>query len=142
MKRVPFLLVMLVIALSLAAFLFVGCGPDDQTAKVEFKHGKTAWLLMPYTGEHWWSTLVDYLGQAIEADGWKFEFATAEGSDTTQYEQIITYAQQADILFVCPVSREGINEAIRIAEEEYHCPVVVYKDAITGKASLCAQQRL
>lgn len=139
MKRVPFLLVMLVIALSLAAFLLVGCSQDDQQATGEFKHGKTVWLLMPYTGEHWWTTLVEYLKQPIEADGWKFEFATAEGSDTTQYEQIITYAQQADILFICPVSREGVNEAIRIAEEEYHCPVVVYKDAITGKASLCAQ---
>jgi len=105
----------------------------------EFKHGKTVWLLMPYTGEFWWNMLVAFLEERVKADGWNFNFTTAEGSDTTQFDQIVTYARQADILFIDPTSIDGVNEAVRIAEEQYHTPVVIYKDYISGKARLCAQ---
>ena len=111
----------------------------SQAEEMKFKHGKTVWLLMPYTGEFWWNTIVEYVGKAVKLDGWNFNFTTAEGSDTTQFDQITTYAQKADILFVFPTSFTGINEAVRIAEEQYHCPVVVYKDFITGAARVCAQ---
>jgi len=104
---------------------------------MEFKYGKTVWLLMPYTGEYWWVTCMEYLKRTVEADGWKFNFATAEGSDTLQSDQLISYAQMADILFVYPTSMEGINEAVRTAEEVYHCPVVICKDYITGKGRFC-----
>jgi len=110
-----------------------------KTTTMEFKNGKTVWLLMPYTGEFWWNMLVTFLEKAVEADGWNFNFTTAEGSDTTQFEQITTYAQQADILFVNPTTMTAINEAVRIAEEQYHTPVVIYKDYITGAARLCIQ---
>ena len=109
----------------------------NATTPMEFKHGKTVWLSMPYTGEFWWNTITDFLRIRVEADGWKFNFSTADGSDTTQFEQIVTYAQQVDILFVCPHSINAQNEAIRIAEEKYHCPVVTYKDWITGKSRVC-----
>lgn len=102
-----------------------------------FKHGKTVWLLMPFTGAFFWRALVAYKEQAVKADGWNFNFATAEGSDTTQFDQIITYAQKADLLIVFPTSMGGVNEAIRRAEEEYRCPVIVYKNYITGKSRFC-----
>jgi len=66
----------------------------------EFKHGKTVWLLMPYTGEFWWDMLVTFLKEQVEKDGWNFQFSNAEGSDTMQFDQIINCAQRADILFV------------------------------------------
>jgi ABC-type sugar transport system substrate-binding protein len=127
----------ILISLAVSGVCFAGAKP--KTAAVEFKHGKTVWLLMPYTGEFWWNMLVTFLGNAVKADGWNFNFTTAEGSDTTQFEQITTYAQQADIIFCNPTSMTAVNEAIRIAEEEYHCPIVVYKDYITGAARVCAQ---
>jgi len=40
-------------------------------------------------------------------------------------------------LFVFPTSFSGINEAVRIAEEQYHCPVVSFKGYITGKSRFC-----
>lgn len=130
----------IVLLISVAIIAVAGVYPATSQAKeMEFKNGKTVWLLMPYTGEFWWNMLVTYLGNAAKADGWKFNFTTAEGSDTTQFDQITTYAQQADILFVDPTSMTAGNEAIRIAEEKYHCPVVVYKDYITGAARVCAQ---
>ena len=128
----------IVLVISVAIIAVAGVYPAISQPK-EFKQGKTVWLLMPYTGEFWWNMLVTFLGGAVKADGWNFNFATAEGSDTTQFDQITTYAQKADILFVDPTSMTGVNEAIRIAEEQYHCPVVVYKDYITGAARVCAQ---
>lgn len=101
----------------------------------EFKYGKTMWLLHVYTGEFWWNTIAEYLKQHVEASGWKFNFVSADGSDTTQFDQIITYAQQADILFVYPTSTTGINEAVATAENTYHCPVVAYTNYITGKSA-------
>jgi len=108
--------------------------------ELEFKNGKTVWCSMPYTGEYWWNCIKDYLRLAVEndPDGWTFNFDTANGSDTTQAEQIITYAQQADVLFVCPHSIDALNESIRVAEEQYHCPVVIYKDYISGAARVGA----
>ena len=130
----------IVLVISVAIIAIAGANPAISQAKeTEFKHGKTVWLLMPYTGEFWWNMLVTFLGEAVKADGWNFNHTTAEGSDTTLFDQITTYAQQADILFVDPTSMTAVNEAIRIAEEEYHCPVVVYKDYITGAARVCAQ---
>ena len=113
--------------------------PEQKAQTMEFKNGKTVWLLMPYTGEFWWNMLVTFLEKAVKADGWNFNFATAEGSDTTFFDQITTYAQKADILFIDPTSMTALNEAVRLAEEQYHCPVIVYKDAITGAARVCAQ---
>jgi ABC-type sugar transport system substrate-binding protein len=128
----------IVIVICVAIIGAAGVYPAMSQPK-EFKHGKTVWLLMPYTGEFWWNMLVTFLGNAVKADGWNFKFTTADGSDTTQFDQITTYAQQADILFVDPTSMTAENEAIRIAEEQYHCPVVVYKDYITGASRVCAQ---
>ena len=147
--------VMLVVSVGVA-FSFAGCKTTtaettaaettvaettaaETTAAVEFQHGKTVWLSMPYTGEYWWNMLVDFLRIRVEADGWKFNFATSEGSDSNQFEQIVNYSQQADILFVDPGNIDAQNEAIRIAEEENNCPVVIYKDYITGAARVCIQ---
>jgi ABC-type sugar transport system substrate-binding protein len=33
----------------------------------------------------------------------------------------------------------AINEAVRIAEEQYHTPVVIYKDRITGASRVCVE---
>jgi ABC-type sugar transport system substrate-binding protein len=115
-------------------FLSLTCMTNAATP-MEFKHGKTVWLLHVFTGEFWWNTIAEYLKQHVEADGWKFNFVSADGSDTTQFEQIITYAQQADILFVYPTSTNGPNEAVKTAEEQYHCPVVAYTNYITGKSA-------
>jgi ABC-type sugar transport system substrate-binding protein len=104
----------------------------------DFKNGKTVWLLMPYTGEFWWDMLVTFLKEQVEKDGWNFQFSNAEGSDTMQFDQIVNCAQRADIIFLNPTSISGVNEAVRIAEEQYHTPVVVYKDHISGKARVCA----
>ena len=112
-------------------------GVQPAMSQDKFAHGKTMWLLMPYTGEFWWNTIVEYVGRAVKLDGWNFSFATADGSDTTQFDQITTYAQKADILFVFPTSFKSINEAVRIAEEQYHCPVVSFKGYITGKSRFC-----
>lgn len=109
----------------------------DKKETTEFRHGKTMWLLMPYVGEYWWNTIVKYLELAVEHDGWQFNFDTANGSDATQSNQIITYAQHADILFVFPTSSTGVNEAVRRAEEEFHCPVVSFKNYITEKSRFC-----
>ena len=124
----------MILVIIVAFIAVVGVQP---VMSAEFKHGKTVWLLMPYTGEYWWETIVEYIRQATTRDGWNFNFTTAEGSDTTQFDQIVTYAQQSDILFVFPTSSTGVNEAIRIAEEEHHCPVVSFKNYITGKSRFC-----
>jgi ABC-type sugar transport system substrate-binding protein len=112
-------------------------GVQQAMSQAKFAQGKTMWLLMPYTGEYWWNTIVEYVGKAAKLDGWNFHFTDAAGSDTTQFDQITTYAQKADILFVFPTSFTGINEAVRIAEEQYHCPVVSFKGYITGKSRFC-----
>jgi ABC-type sugar transport system substrate-binding protein len=124
---------MLVIIVAIIAV----AGVQPAMSQTKFAHGKTMWLLMPYTGEYWWNTIVEYVGKAVKLDGWNFYFATAEGSDTTQFDQITTYAQKADILFVFPTSFTGINEAVRIAEEQHHCPVISFKGYITGKSRFC-----
>jgi len=136
----------MVVVISMAIIAVVGVfpamGSGEQTkeeGEMGFKHGKTVWLLMPYTGEYWWNMLVSFLEREVEADGWNFNFATAEGSDTTQFEQITTFAQQADILFINPTTMTAVNEAIRLAEEQYHTPVVIYKDHITGAARVCVE---
>lgn len=156
MKKLLLRIVVVVLCVSfVAAFSLVGCksttattetttaaaetttaaAAETTTAAAEFKHGKTVWCSMPYTGEYWWNSIKDFLRLQVEADpdGWTFNFDTADGSDTTQSEQIITYAQQADVLFVCPHSIDAQNEAIRVAEEKYHCPVIIYKDYISGE---------
>jgi ABC-type sugar transport system substrate-binding protein len=112
-------------------------GVQPAMSQAKFANGKTVWLLMPFTGEYWWNTIVEYVGKAVKLDGWNFNFTTADGSDTKQFDQITTYAQKADILFVFPTSFTGINEAVRIAEEQYHCPVVSFKGYITGKSRFC-----
>ena len=107
------LLFVLCIFVVLALVLLVGKkGPQKQSA-TEFKHEKTVWLLMPYVGEYWWNTIVKYLEIAVERDGWQFNYDSADGSDETQSEQIITYAQQADILFVFPTSSTGVTDATK-----------------------------
>jgi ABC-type sugar transport system substrate-binding protein len=125
----------MMLAIIVAIIAVAGVQPAMSQAK--FAHGKTVWLLMPFTGEYWWNTIVEYVGKAVKLDGWNFNFTTADGSDTTQFDQITTYAQKADILFVFPTSFTGINEAVRIAEEQYHCPVVSFKGYITGKSRFC-----
>lgn len=117
--------------------IFAVASVQPVMSQEKFAHGKTVWLLMPYTGEYWWNTIVEYVGKAVKLDGWNFNFATADGSDTTQFDQITTYAQKADILFVFPTSFTSINEAVRIAEEQYHCPVVSFKGYITGVSRFC-----
>ena len=113
-------------------------GPVE-SATSTFKYGKTVWLLMPYTGEFWWKMLVTFLGNDVKADGWNFNFVSAEGSDTTQFDQLTVYAQKADILFIDPTSSVAQNQAVRMAEERYHTPIVVYKDTITGAARVQVQ---
>ncbi len=157
MKKTLLWIVVLVISISMiAAFSLYGCkggGAAAETTAVsettaaaettaaetaaaqDFKFGKTMWLLHVFTGEFWWNTIANYLQQHVEAAGWNFNFVSADGSDTTQSDQIITYAQQADILFVYPTSTTGPNEAVREAEETYHCPVVAYTNYITGKST-------
>lgn len=129
-KKMYLWIILIVLFLSLTCM-------TNAAAPMEFKHGKTMWLLHVYTGEFWWNTIQEFLKQQVEADGWKFNFVSADGSDTTQFDQIITYAQQADILFVYPTSTNGINVAVKEAEEKYHCPVVAYTNYITGKSREC-----
>lgn len=159
MKKTLLWMVMLLVITSLIALLFIGCkekaaeeevaeeevaeeevaeeevAEEEEEVAQEFKFGKTMWLLHVFTGEFWWNTIANYLQQHVEAAGWNFNFVSADGSDTTQSDQIITYAQQADILFVYPTSTTGPNEAVREAEETYHCPVVAYTNYITGKSA-------
>ena len=154
MKKTLLWIVMLLVITSLVGLLFIGCKEEAAEEEVaeeeeeeevaeeeeeevaqEFKFGKTMWLLHVFTGEFWWNTIANYLQQHVEESGWNFNFVSADGSDTTQSDQIITYAQQADILFVYPTSTTGPNEAVREAEETYHCPVVAYTNYITGKSA-------
>jgi ABC-type sugar transport system substrate-binding protein len=162
MKKTLLWMVMLLVITSLVGLLFIGCKgeaaeeevaeeevaeeevaeeevaeevAEEEVATQDFKFGKTMWLLHVFTGEFWWNTIANYLQQHVEAAGWTFNFVSADGSDTTQSDQIITYAQQADILFVYPTSTTGPNEAVREAEETYHCPVVAYTNYITGKSA-------
>lgn len=108
-------------------------------APTEFKHGRTLTLIMGYLGEYWWYTCAKYFELAVskipdlQGKRWKFVLDTADGSDTRQSEQIETYAQKSDLVVVNAVSLEGVNKAVRTAEEEFHCPVIPVKDAITGK---------
>jgi len=126
-----------VMLLVVAVVFMAAAGLQPAMSQTKFAHGKTVWLLMPFTGEYWWNTIVEYVGKAVKFDGWNFNFTTADGSDTTQFDQITTYAQQADLLFVFPTSFTGINEAVRIAETQYHCPVISFKGYITGKSRFC-----
>ncbi|HEY4662039.1 MAG TPA: sugar ABC transporter substrate-binding protein [Candidatus Humimicrobiaceae bacterium] len=158
MKKTLLWIVMLLVITSLVGLLFIGCkeeaaeeevaeeeeevaeeeeevAEEEEEVAQEFKFGKTMWLLHVFTGEFWWNTIANYLQQHVEESGWTFNFVSADGSDTTQADQIITYAQQADILFVYPTSTTGPNEAVREAEETYHCPVVAYTNYITGKSA-------
>jgi ABC-type sugar transport system substrate-binding protein len=139
LKTAMVFLASVVVIAAAGVFPAMGGSKQEVAEEMEFKNGKTVWLLMPYTGEYWWNMLVTFLGREVEADGWNFNFTTAEGSDTTQFEQITTYAQQADIIFVNPTTMTAINEAVRIAEEQYHTPVVIYKDHITGAARVCVE---
>ena len=136
MKRTKGLGLKTAMMLAIIAVFIVAVGVQPATGQ-NFEHGKTVWLLMPYTGEFWWNTIVEYVGRATKLDGWNFNFTTADGSDTTQFDQITTYAQKADILFVFPTSFTGINEAVRIAEQQHHCPVVSFKGYITGASRFC-----
>jgi len=68
----------------------------------------------------------------VEADGWTFAFDSADGSDTKMYDQIISYAPQYDLLLVFPISKSGVDEAVRIAQEEQHTPVIFCKNFATG----------
>lgn len=124
----------LVIALFLNIFLTSCKNSTGEVKSTEFKHGKTVWLLMPYAGEYWWNTIIKYFESAVKNDGWQFNFDTADGSDKIQSEQILAYAKKADILFVFPTSSTGVNEAIKKAEQEYHCPVVSFKNYITEES--------
>jgi len=105
----------------------------------EFKYGGTVTLIMGYLGEYWWYTCAKYFELAVSkipdlrGRRWKFVLDTAEGSDTRQSEMIETYAQKSDLLVVNAVSIDGINTAVRKAEETYYCPVIPVKDIISGK---------
>lgn len=129
----------LIVAISMVAGVYPamseGKAKPEAPEEMEFKHGKTVWLLHVFAGENWWNTIMYYLQMHVENAGWNFNFVSADGSDTTQFDQIITYAQQADILFVYPTSTNALNEAVRMAEEEYHCPVVAYTNYITGPSA-------
>jgi ABC-type sugar transport system substrate-binding protein len=160
MKKTLLWIVVLVLSMSMiAAFSLYGCKAEEAAeeevaeeevaeeeeevaeeeevvvATQEFKYGKTMWLLHVFLGENWWNTIAYYLQKHAEDAGWNFNAVSADGSDTTQSDQIITYAQQADVLFVYPTSTTGPNEAVREAEETYHCPVVAYTNYITGKSA-------
>ncbi len=137
MKEIRWLSLKVTAVLVLSALIVAVAGYPAMGQEVEFKHGKTAWLLMPYTGEFWWDMLVTFLQEEVEKDGWNFRFSNAEGSDTKQFDLIVNCAQQADVIFLNPTSMSGVNEAVRLAEEQYHTPVMVYKDHITGKARVC-----
>jgi ABC-type sugar transport system substrate-binding protein len=102
------------------------------TAAGEFKHGGSVMYLTPMVGDFFFVACKEYLKRAVEADGWKFAFDNADWSDATQTDQLVTYADQYDIIFVFPTSLEGINEGIRIAEVDKHCPVVVQKNFVKG----------
>lgn len=126
----------MMVVIMVAIIAVAGVFPATSQAKeMKFKHGKTVWLLHVFAGENWWNTIMYYLQMHAENAGWNFNFVSADGSDTTQFDQIITYAQQADILFVYPTSTNALNEAVRIAEEQYHTPVVAYTNYITGKSA-------
>ena len=107
-------------------------GPTPTPTPLPFKHGRSVMYLTPMVGDFFFVACKEYLKRAVEADGWKFAFDNADWSDATQTDQIITYADQYDIIFVFPTSLEGINEGIRIAEVEKHCPVVVQKNFVIG----------
>jgi ABC-type sugar transport system substrate-binding protein len=108
--------------------------PTPTATTLQFKHGKSVMYLTPDIAETWWVACKTYLQRAVEADGWKFKFDTSDWSDSKCSDQLITYAQQYDCIFVFPTSLEGINPAIESAEKEYHCPVVAIKNFITGHA--------
>ncbi|MEM1718405.1 MAG: substrate-binding domain-containing protein [Thermosphaera sp.] len=105
----------------------------------EFKHGGTVTLIMGYLGEYWWYTCAKYFELAVSkipdlhGRRWKFVLDTAEGSDTRQSEMIEIYALKSDLLVVNAVSIDGVNTAVRKAEETYHCPVIPVKDIISGR---------
>ncbi|HEY4675125.1 MAG TPA: substrate-binding domain-containing protein [Candidatus Bathyarchaeia archaeon] len=103
------------------------------TAAGEFKHGGSVMYLTPMVGDFFFVACKEYLKRAVEADGWKFAFDSSDWSDATQTDQLVTYADQYDIIFVFPTSLEGINEGIRIAEVEKHTPVVVQKNFVIGE---------
>ncbi|MDQ2085071.1 sugar ABC transporter substrate-binding protein [Herbivorax sp. ANBcel31] len=124
----------LVIIVSLNIFLTSCDNGNDEIKSDEFKHGQTVCLLMPYTGEYWWNTIAKYFELAVTNDGWNFKLDTADGSEETQAEQILNYAQQSDILFVFPTSSTAINDAIKTAEQEYNCPVVSFKGFVTEES--------
>ena len=112
-----------------------GTAPPPTTPTAQpFKHGKSVMYLTPDIAETWWVACKTYLQRAVEADGWKFKFDTSDWSDSKCSDQLITYAQQYDCIFVFPTSLEGINPAIESAEKDYHCPVVAIKNFITGHA--------
>lgn len=102
-------------------------------AASEFAHGKSVMYLTPDIHETWWVACKEYLRKAVEADGWKFAFDVSDWSDTKCTDQLTTYSQQYDIIFVFPTSLEGINEGIRIAEVDNHCPVIVQKNFVIGE---------
>jgi len=107
--------------------------PTPTPTPMEFKHGKSVMYLTPDIHETWWVACKEYLKRAVEADGWKFAFDVSDWSDSKCTDQLVTYSTLYDIIFVFPTSLEGINEGIRIAEVENHCPVVVQKNFVVGE---------
>jgi len=106
--------------------------PTTVTTALPFKHGKKIIYLTPQIEEIFWVACKEYLRRAVEADGWQFAFDCAEGSESKLHDQIVTYATQCDALFVFPISKAGVNEAVKIAQEEHHCPVILCKNFSTA----------
>ncbi|MEM2912473.1 MAG: substrate-binding domain-containing protein [Candidatus Bathyarchaeia archaeon] len=128
-QAVVIAIIILITIVAGVAYYYTTLTPTQQ---LQFKNGKRVMYLTPRIEETFWVACMEYLKRAVEADGWTFAFDSAGGSVSTQYDQVINYAPLYDLIILFPIDKDGVKEAVRIAQEQYHTPVIYVKNFAIG----------
>jgi len=100
MKKVLFSVLALLIVIGL-----IGCKKEDDTTKVGFA--------ISYTSNAFFAALASNLETAILEPGYEFQLAVADGSSTTQIQQIENMiAQRFDVIVIMAVDPTSLSDVI------------------------------
>ena len=119
------------LAVALAATLFVGCGSNasDDTGSDDQKTIAFAWS---YTSSDFFQALSGFFQGMYEDAGYKVEVATAEGDANLQTQQIENFVTMGvDCIMVVPVDNTGLVDAVQKAEDA-GVPVVSFTSELSS----------
>ena len=118
------------LAVALAATLFVGCGNTDTGETTDDQ--KTIAFAWSYTSSDFFQALSGFFQGMYEDAGYSVETATAEGDANLQTQQIENFVTMGvDVIMVVPVDNTGIVDAIQKAEDA-GVPVVSFTSEVTS----------